>query len=44
MNIAIAAAAGVVLAAVTALVGVRAAEPQAPSHQSQGAVVSYADE
>ncbi|MGO4256423.1 hypothetical protein [Marmoricola sp. RAF53] len=44
MNLAISAVAGVVLAAVTAVVGVHAAEPPAPAHQSPGAVVSYADE
>ncbi len=44
MNIAIAAIAGVVLAAVTSVAGVHAAEPDAPSTQSPGMVVSYADE
>lgn len=44
MNIAIAAVVGVVLAATTAVAGVRVAAPPAPSHQSSEAVVGYADE
>lgn len=44
MNIAIAAVVGVLLAAVTSVAGVHAAQPQAPSEQSPGMVVSYADE
>lgn len=44
MNIALAAVVGVVLAAITSVAGVHAAEPNAPSKQSPGMVVSYADE
>lgn len=44
MNIAIAAVVGVVLASVTAVVGVQAAELPTPAKQNSELVVGYADE
>ncbi|WP_268788462.1 MULTISPECIES: hypothetical protein [unclassified Nocardioides] len=44
MNVVITAIAAVLLAAVTSVAGVHAAEPKEPSTQSPGMVVSYADE